>query len=574
MTMVATSRAGGSACPKLRLVALAISLALVSAACGGSDGGSSAAPAIDLTQDSTLDDAGDQTGDSSGADTADTADPPTPVPAETPTTTPEPPAEERSIEDVQASTIRIAAQGTFQPVGESGQLVSAWSGTGFIIDESGIAVTNNHVVTGAALLEVTIPGIEGTLNAVVLGRSECSDLAVIDIEGDGYQALQFRTAPVTPGLSVFAAGYPGSGIDGGRIENRDYTVTGGVVSNTTGTGDTQGSSVEVVIEHDAKIRGGNSGGPLVDEQARVVGINYFGGDLDDFNLAIGAQAALPIIQQLRSGDVESIGINAEAVVGDGFSGVWVQGVESGSAADRAGVQPGDIILTMEGLPMATDGTLASYCDVVRSHSSFDVIEIEVLRLSTDELLTGQLNGTPLARSFSFAQELADEMGAGNRGQQPPPSADDYEFIADDTNRVGVEVPVTWVERDGSPADFGPSIYASPDLDRFNTSFDVPGILVEVNYDLRPSDHGAVLDIFDFSADCTFDSRNDFTGAAGVFTGLFDVWSNCAGTETGLLTLAASPPDGSLVVRMLVQITTQADLDALDRALRTFDAVSG
>jgi len=67
------------------------------------------------------------------------------------------------------------------------------SGSGFIIDPGGIAVTNNHVVTGAARIKVYFSGSEKAYNARILGVSECSDLAVIDIEGDGYPYLDWYT---------------------------------------------------------------------------------------------------------------------------------------------------------------------------------------------------------------------------------------------------------------------------------------------------------------------------------------------------------------------------------------------
>ncbi len=91
-----------------------------------------------------------------------------------------------SLDGVQSATIQIEAQGTFIDP-EVGQVSNAAGrGSGFIIDPSGIAVTNNHVVTGAALLKVYVAGESQARNATILGVSECSDLAVIDIEGDGY----------------------------------------------------------------------------------------------------------------------------------------------------------------------------------------------------------------------------------------------------------------------------------------------------------------------------------------------------------------------------------------------------
>ena len=548
---------------------LLAALALVATACGG--GTTDAPVAVDLTQDSTLDDGGSDTpADDAGDEPVDEpADDPVEEPEPDPTATPEPVVEERSIEDVAVSTVKIEAEGSYVAVGDITALSGQWNGTGFIINDEGYVVTNNHVVAGAAFLKVTGAGIDGSVNARVLGVSECSDLAVIDLDGAGYTPLEFRTDDVNPGLTIFAAGYPGGGGGEDTIDARDYTVTGGIVSNTTADGRTPWASVDTVVEHDARIRGGNSGGPLVDEQARVVGINYAGA-AEDFNYAIGAQEAMPLIEQLQNGNVESFGINGEAYVDPEISGVWVQAVESGSPADNAGMEAGDFILSMEGVQVGEDGTLASYCDVVRSHAETDVIDIEVLRLGTGEVLEGQLNGVPLAAAFSFANEVAEDSGAA-----PGDAGSDYaayEFISDDAELVGVEVPVDWSDRDGAfNDDFGASIWAAPDLTAFAESWDVPGIIVEVNYDLGPADHDAVLDLW--TPNCDPDGRQPFETTDGAFSGIWEFWTNCGGGDTELLTLAASPEDGGLVVRMWVQAVDQRDIAAADQALKTFVAVN-
>ncbi|NJO84564.1 MAG: hypothetical protein HC828_18525 [Blastochloris sp.] len=113
-----------------------------------------------------------------------------------------------SLEDVEQAVIQIVAEGTFVDPEFGLQLNAAGSGSGFIIDPSGIAVTNNHVVTGAALLRVFVGGKSEPVNARVLGVSECSDLAVIDIEGDGFPYLEWYGDDIRVGLDVFAAGFP------------------------------------------------------------------------------------------------------------------------------------------------------------------------------------------------------------------------------------------------------------------------------------------------------------------------------------------------------------------------------
>jgi serine protease Do len=158
-------------------------LALVGAACGG---GGDAAPDVE----------------SGGSTTA----APSEVTTTTPTTTSEAPPE-FDISEVEGSVVRIEGTGTFLEPGDETAYTCGFTGTGFVISDDGLVVTNNHVVKGAATLEASFSDGE-RLNARILGVSECSDLAVIDLEGDGYQALSFRDDGVRVGLDAYAAGFP------------------------------------------------------------------------------------------------------------------------------------------------------------------------------------------------------------------------------------------------------------------------------------------------------------------------------------------------------------------------------
>lgn len=244
------------------------------------------------------------------------------------------------------------AEGTFQDPEVGTVYNAAGSGSGFIIDPSGIAVTNNHVVTGAALLEVYVGREDEPRNARVLGVSECSDLAVIDIDGDGYPFLEWYDGELTTGLDVYAAGFP--------LGDPEFTLTRGIVSKADADGETGWASIDSVIEHDAAIQPGNSGGPLVTDDGQVAGVNYAGGsptNTEQF-FAIAPDVARPIVEQLRNEEnVHSIGVNGQAINdGESISGIWVASVDSGSPADEAGVAGGDIITSLEGLVLSTDGT--------------------------------------------------------------------------------------------------------------------------------------------------------------------------------------------------------------------------
>ena len=331
----------------------------------------------------------------------------TPTPAAVATSTPAPPVTKiptptvapsptntsnivSSLRDVQRATIQIQAEGSFvdQELGQ--QLNRRGRGSGLIIDESGIAVTNNHVVTGAAILQVWIGGESNPRNARILGASECSDLAVIDIEGDGYPVFEWFDGEIFAGLDVFAAGFP--------LGDPEFTLTRGIVSKIRTRGETNWASVDSVIEHDATINPGNSGGPLVTMEGKVVGVNYAGRNETSQFFAISRDEALKVINQLRAGqDINSIGVNGTAVRNQeqSISGIWVASVKSGSPASNVGIKGGDIITKLEGLVLATDGTMADYCDVLRTHHPEDVLSIEVLRFATGEVLEGKLNSYKL-----------------------------------------------------------------------------------------------------------------------------------------------------------------------------------
>jgi len=321
------------------------------------------------------------------------------------------PQSQGGIDAVRDATIQIEAQGTFVDPEFGLQVNSAGRGTGFIIDPSGIAVTNNHVVAGAALLKVWLNGETSPRNARVLGLSECSDLAVIDIDGDNYPSLSWYSGTAKTGLEVYAAGYP--------LGEPEFNLTKGIISKENADGETSWASVDHVLGHDATINPGNSGGPLVDANGDIVGVNYSSRAAANQYFAIGGDIARPVIDELMTGkDVDSIGVNGTAVLSDdgSLSGIWVASVKSGTAADKAGIQPGDIIYQLEGLVLATDGTMKDYCDVIRSHSATDTMTMSVIRYSTGELLEGQLNGRELAVTGNFDVSGGSSSSSGGSGE--------------------------------------------------------------------------------------------------------------------------------------------------------------
>ncbi len=466
-----------------------------------------------------------------------------------------------SYRDVESATIRILSQGTFEDPDFGTQLNSAGQGSGFIIDPSGIAVTNNHVVTGAAFLQVWLEGDTEPRNAKLLGVSECSDLAVIDIDGEGYPYLEWMDGDLDVGLEVYTAGFPTFG-------NEEFTMTRGIISKAQADGESSWASVEHVLETDAIIRGGNSGGPLVNSDGKLVGVNYAGNDETRQNFSISRDTAVDVIETLRQGqDVNSIGINGQAIVSDdgSFSGIWVSNVASGSPADQTGIAAGDILTRLEGLVLATDGTMADYCNILRSNNADDIMSVEVLRLATNEILEGQLNGDPLQQMVEL--DLGDEV------EETAESYGDYVEITDDTGDLTVEVPAVWSETNGSSwvvedQEIGPALSAAPDLEAYNTTWNAPGMFFGASdLDELASDKFGVLDAYDFSSDCTYNGRVDYDD--GLYIGAYDVWADCGGTTNDFVVLSATPEDERYLVMVQAMVTSTADEEALDRILSTF-----
>jgi len=479
-----------------------------------------------------------------------------------------------SVDDVKSATVQIEAVGTFvEP--DSGPLFNvAGRGSGFIVDPSGITVTNSHVVNGAGLLKVWVGGdTSKEYSAKVLGVSECSDLAVIDIEGDGFPYLSWSQDPIKVGTEIYVAGFP--------LGDPEYTLTRGVISKANADGEERWASVASSIEYDAQALPGNSGGPVVNDSGAVVAVHYAGNRETRQVFGIAGELAKPVTDTLATGkDVDSIGINGEAVSNEDGSifGIWVSAVTSGSPADKAGIEAGDLITMLENVVVATDGTMADYCDIIRAHEPGDTLALEVLRLSTGEVLSGQLNGEKLQAAGYFGSQTGDAPATtdGSTG-----AYGSYMAVTDDYGAIQIEVPEAWGEVDGSPwidgGDvIGASIYAAPNLQDFVNSWSQPGVIFNVSDDLaRLGGYVQLLDIYreTYLRDCEFDARYDYEDSA--FRGKYDVFEKCGGSGgPSQLVLAAVPKVNSTdyLILVAVTVTSDADLDALDRILASFDVV--
>jgi serine protease Do len=229
-------------------------------------------------------------------------------------------------------------------------------GSGFIIDPSGLIVTNNHVIANAEQITVTLSD-DSTLQAEVIGRDVVSDLALLKIEPKAplTAANWGDSAKTRVGDWVLAIGNP-FGLGG--------TVTSGIISATAR--DIHSGPYDDFLQTDASINRGNSGGPMFNLAGEVIGINTAifspsGGSIG-IGFAIPSAFARPIIDQLKAtGKVERgwIGAHiqpvtddiAEAVGLDKGRGAMIGAIDPASPAAQAKLQPGDVILAFDGKPI-------------------------------------------------------------------------------------------------------------------------------------------------------------------------------------------------------------------------------
>ncbi len=467
-----------------------------------------------------------------------------------------------AFEDVQSATIQIEAVGTFvepltlEPTAQGGR------GSGFFISSDGIAVTNNHVVTGAGTLDVWVGGDQSTTyGAQVLGASECLDLAVIKVDGGDFPFMGWYEGEIKTALDVYSAGFP--------LGDPNFTLTRGIVSKADVPSEDPWASLDHVIEHDARIRGGNSGGPLVAANGRVVGVNYAGWDEYDYNYAIHRDQVTPVIQDLIDGKaVQSLGINAKALLplDDGTpQGVWVTSVKAGGPADIAGVEPGDVLITMGGVPLGSQGTLEDYCQVIRTQGNDAVIDVEVYRPSDNSYYEGQFNG----------DELVLVAGGSPNPEPTPEPVGAFVTVTDDSGSLTVNVPDSWTDVDGAAAtDSGgvtfAALTASPDIAGYTSTWTVPGVSIYASPDAVGDNIDTRLAEFSSGLDCTLDNSGDYDDS--YYIGKFSYFTGCGGADTDYVVLVTKDAANTHLLILTAQLVSGADKSTvLEEILNTFFA---
>jgi serine protease Do len=304
--------------------------------------------------------------------------------------------------------------------------VSVAAGTGFIISKDGLILTNNHVVEGAERVEVSLYGEDDELRyaAKIIGRDPLTDSALIELTEKPNHALpevKFGdSSQVQPGDWVMAIGNP---------FGLAHTVSVGVISALKRPFPvTDGRQLDM-LQTDAAINPGNSGGPLLNLRGEVIGMNtaIYSDARQTGNIGIGFAVPIDMVRnllpQLRTGRITRgmIGVQITPVPRDGFQefglkerrGAIVSVVQENGPADKAGVEPGDVIVEVNGKVIPSRDELVQ---TVMSLKPGTTVPVKVLRERGEKTLTvtiGELNLDEEGRSA--ADEESEEDGSSGFG---------------------------------------------------------------------------------------------------------------------------------------------------------------
>jgi len=265
-------------------------------------------------------------------------------------------------------------------------------GTGMIIDADGYILTNFHVVGGATTIKVTMQqnNEEKQYDATYIGGDQANDIAVIKIDAPNLRPVRFGDSDaVKRGDWVMAIGNPFG------FEN---TVSIGVVSalNRSLPVD-RNVTLRNTIQTDASINPGNSGGPLVNTKGEVIGINsavFLGNgsssmQASGIGFAIPSNKAYDIATQLKSGKTIEhpyIGVTFSQITEDVqnsqnlpvSSGAYISSIEQGGPADKAGIQPRDIVTKVDGKTIDAKNTLDT---IINTYKVGDTVSLSIQRLN-------------------------------------------------------------------------------------------------------------------------------------------------------------------------------------------------
>src|SRR3954451_11091200 len=269
------------------------------------------------------------------------------------------------------------------------------SGTGFLIDDQGRIVTNSHVVGTNSRVLVRFGDDQTSLDGKVVGSDPSSDIAVVDIGHNsvpkGVKPLSFADSrAVQVGDAAIAIGNP---------FGLDRTATEGIVSGLgRHISAPNGFQIDSVIQTDAAVNPGNSGGPLLDDAGHVIGVNSqiatagSGGNVG-VGFAVPSNTVRQVVPQLEKGQKirrAYLGVETSDPV-SGTDGAEVQSIIPGGPAENGKLRTGDVITKIDGAPITRSSDVAQ---VIATKRPGDKVDVEVERNGKSQTLTVKLGTRP------------------------------------------------------------------------------------------------------------------------------------------------------------------------------------
>lgn len=308
-----------------------------------------------------------------------------------------------AVEKVSPSVVAIGAtQKVFNPFDpfSSPRSQNSTIGTGFVVSDKGIIVTNKHVVFDSDVHYTVVTREGKKFEIKKIYRDPILDLAVVQVEGEKMQALELGdSSKLKVGQTVIAIGNAL-----GRFTN---TVTTGVVSGLgrkVVAGDPFSGSAESLddlIQTDAAINPGNSGGPLLNSAGQVIGVNVATTEgAQNIGFAVPINSVRKIVDEfIETGSVSRpfLGIRYRfiskdvAILNEVPQGAYIQEVISGSAADKAGVKEGDIVTKVDGKSVSEESTVS---EAIASKKIGESLSLTVWNEGRERQVTATLQELP------------------------------------------------------------------------------------------------------------------------------------------------------------------------------------
>lgn len=320
----------------------------------------------------------------------------------------------------------------FGNTSSSEETLETGSGSGVVISADGYIATNNHVVEEAKQVEVVFPDRRSYI-AKVVGRDPNTDLALLKVEAKNLPFVTLGNSDdVMVGEWVLAIGYPYSlntTVTAGIISAKGRSI--GIINNASDRNPLGSSAIESFLQTDAAINPGNSGGALVNLNGELIGINTaiasLTGSYAGYAFAVPVNLAKKILDDLKifgavkrgllgvsfpSPLAEDQQLKEKGIAPGSVKGVFITGIQEGSAADKAGLKEGDIIQRINSVQLFSS---AEFSERIARHRPGDTISIDYLRngnlSSTSATLKSEEANQPIAIDEQSLRKIYEKLGA-------------------------------------------------------------------------------------------------------------------------------------------------------------------